>query len=132
MKPALKVVLAHEWILSASGSDKVAAEIARCFDPVHDEVIVVTAAADPTISAALFPGCEVRTLWTDRLPGVERHWKHYAPALLDTNKSARRSWESTAGDRRTDSNGVLSAGGWTTGTVTGGAAALAGLALPWA
>ena len=85
----MKVVLAHEWILSASGSDKVAAEIARCFDPVHDEVIVVTAAADPAIAAALFPTCEVRTLWTDRLPGVDRHWKRYAPALLVAWSTAR-------------------------------------------
>jgi len=85
----MKVVLAHEWILSASGSDKVAAEIARCFDPVHDEVIVVTAAADPSIAATLFPGREVRTLWTDRLPGVDRHWKHYAPALLAAWSTAR-------------------------------------------
>ena len=83
------MVLAHEWILSASGSDKVAAEIARCFDPENDEVIVVTAAADPAIAAALFPHCEVRTLWTNRLPGVERHWKHYAPALLAAWSSAR-------------------------------------------
>ena len=83
------MVLAHEWLLSASGSDKTAAEIARSFDPVRDEVVVVTAAADPAIAEALFPGIEVRTLWTDRLPGVDRHWKHYAPALLGAWSTAR-------------------------------------------
>ena len=85
----MKVVLAHEWLLSASGSDKVAAEIARCFHPTEDEVIVVTAAADPAVVADLFPGREVRTLWTGRLPGVERHWKHYAPALIAAWSTAR-------------------------------------------
>ncbi len=72
------VVLAHEWLMSAAGSDKVAAELAATFDVSR----VVTAAARPDIAAQLFPGRRVDTLWTDRLPGIHHSWMRYAPAML--------------------------------------------------
>ena len=81
----VKVVLAHEWLLSASGSDKVAAEIARTLDVDH----IVTAMSSPAIADALVPGVRVRTLWTDRLPGVHERWMRYAPALLGAWSTAR-------------------------------------------
>ena len=74
----MKVVLAHEWLLSASGSDKMAAEIAGTLDVDH----IVTAMSDPTIAAQLLPGVPVRTLATDRLPGAHQRWMRYAPAIL--------------------------------------------------
>lgn len=81
----VKVVLAHEWLLSASGSDKVAAEIARMFSV--DEML--TAISDPRIAERLVPGVAVRTMWTDRLPGAHDHWMRYAPALLGAWSTVR-------------------------------------------
>ena len=74
----VRTVLAHEWLLSASGSDKVAAEIVRALDVER----VITAAADPVIVDQLVPGQRVDTLWTDRLPGIRQHWMRYAPAIM--------------------------------------------------
>ncbi len=74
----MRTVLAHEWFLSASGSDKVAAEIARALDVSR----VITAVADPDVVEQLVPGRRVETLWTDRLPGVREHWLRYAPAIM--------------------------------------------------
>lgn len=81
----VKVVLAHEWLLSASGSDKVAAEIARTLDVDH----IVTAISSPVVADTLVPGVRVRTLWTDRLPGVHERWMRYAPALLEAWSTTR-------------------------------------------
>jgi glycosyltransferase involved in cell wall biosynthesis len=72
------IVLAHEWVLSAAGSDKVAAEIASAFDVSR----VVTAASNPAIAAQLFGPTPVETLWTNRLPNIHESWMRYAPALL--------------------------------------------------
>lgn len=72
------VVLAHEWLMAAAGSDKVAAELADTFDVSR----VVTAAARPEIVEQLFPGRRVDTLWTDRLPGIHDTWMRWAPAML--------------------------------------------------
>ena len=74
----MRTVLAHEWLLSASGSDTVAAEIVRALDVDH----VITAAADPAIVEELMPGERVETLWTNRLPGIRQHWMRYAPAIM--------------------------------------------------
>jgi glycosyltransferase involved in cell wall biosynthesis len=74
----VRTVLAHEWFLSASGSDKVAAEIARALDVTR----IMTAVADPDVVAQLVPGRRVDTMWTDRLPGVREQWLRYAPAIM--------------------------------------------------
>ena len=47
----VKVVLAHEWLLSASGSDKVAAEIAHTLGVDH----IVTAMSSPTTTRSSGP-----------------------------------------------------------------------------
>lgn len=75
---AVRTVLAHEWLLSSAGSDKVAAELASLLRPVS----LVTAVVDPGVARALVPDTQVRPLWTNRLPGVHRSWMRFAPALL--------------------------------------------------
>jgi glycosyltransferase involved in cell wall biosynthesis len=72
------IVLAHEWVLSAAGSDKVAAELATTFDVSR----VLTAASDPAVAHRLFGDRRIDTLWTDRLPNVHESWMRYAPAIL--------------------------------------------------
>lgn len=74
----MRTVLAHEWLLSSSGSDKVAAEIARALDVTR----VITAVADPDVVQNLMPGRRVDTLWTDHLPRVRTNWMRYAPAIM--------------------------------------------------
>lgn len=71
-------VLAHEWLVTPAGSDKVAAQMARALRV--DEV--VTAIDDPEVSAALFGDTPIRALWTNRLPGVADARMRYAPAIL--------------------------------------------------
>lgn len=80
-----KVVLAHEWVMSAAGSDKVAAELADVFDVQR----VVTAAARPEVSRSLFGDRRIDTLWTDHLPGIHDSWMRYAPAMLAAWSTAR-------------------------------------------
>jgi glycosyltransferase involved in cell wall biosynthesis len=78
-------VLAHEWLVSAAGSDKVAAQIVRALG--IDEV--VTAFSDPTIVRSLMGSTPVRNLWTNRLPGVADARMAYAPAILAAWASCR-------------------------------------------
>jgi glycosyltransferase involved in cell wall biosynthesis len=81
----LEVVLAHEWVVSAAGSDKVAAELAGVFDVRR----IVTAAARPEVARQLFGNRRVETLWTDRLPRIHDSWMRYAPAMLAAWSTAR-------------------------------------------
>ena len=78
-------VLAHEWLVSAAGSDKVAARIVSALG--IDEVI--TAFSDPTIARELLGDVCVRNLWTNRLPGVADARMAYAPAILAAWASCR-------------------------------------------
>lgn len=71
-------VLAHEWLVTAAGSDKVAARLASALSIDS----VVTAICDPAVGRSLFGDTPVRTLWTNRLPGVANARMRYAPALL--------------------------------------------------
>ena len=71
-------VLAHEWLVSAAGSDKVAARIVSALG--IDSVI--TAFSDPAICRSLLGDTPVRNLWTNRLPGVAEARMAYAPAIL--------------------------------------------------
>jgi len=43
---------------------------------------VVTAVADPGTVAELFPENYVEALWTSRLPGAQRRWRAYSPAIV--------------------------------------------------
>jgi glycosyltransferase involved in cell wall biosynthesis len=74
----MKTVLAHEWLVTPAGSDKVAARIAGEFDVDH----VVTAIHDPTVGQELLGTRPVQSLWTDRLPKASDWRMRYAPALL--------------------------------------------------
>ncbi len=71
-------VLAHEWLVSAAGSDKVAAQIVRALSIDH----VVTAFSDPVVVRSLLGDTPVRNLWTNRLPGIADARMTYAPAIL--------------------------------------------------
>lgn len=75
---APKVLIAHEWLTGIGGSDKTAAMMARAFPGAR----VVTAVADPEAAADLFPHNPVETLWTNRLPGAQRRWRTYSPAIV--------------------------------------------------
>jgi glycosyltransferase involved in cell wall biosynthesis len=70
--------LAHEWIVTPAGSDKVAARIASALDVDR----VVTAIADPHVTKELFGDRRVDALWTNRLPHAAEWRMRYAPALL--------------------------------------------------
>ena len=72
-------VLAHEWLVSAAGSDKVAAQIVRALGID----LVVTAFSDPAVCRSLLgDDVRVRNLWTNRLPSVADARMAYAPAIL--------------------------------------------------
>ncbi len=71
-------VLAHEWLVSTAGSDKVAARIASALGIDR----VVTAFSDPVVVRSLLGDTPVRNLWTNRLPGVADARMAYAPAIL--------------------------------------------------
>lgn len=75
---ARRVVIAHEWLTGIGGSDKTAAAMARAIPGAR----VVTAVADPEAAAELFPHTRVETLWTNRLPGAQRRWRPYSPAIV--------------------------------------------------
>jgi glycosyltransferase involved in cell wall biosynthesis len=75
---SVKTVLAHEWLITPAGSDKVAARIADAFDV--DEV--VTAIENPLVSRELMGNRPIRPLWTNRLPNAGDWRMRYAPALL--------------------------------------------------
>ena len=74
---ALRVVIAHEWLTAVGGSDKTVAAMARALPGSR----IVTAVADRLTVEELLPGVEVDTLWTDRLPGAQRRWRPYSPAI---------------------------------------------------
>jgi glycosyltransferase involved in cell wall biosynthesis len=74
----MKTVLAHEWLITPAGSDKVAARIASIFDVDH----VVTAIDDQKVSRVLMGSRPISPLATNRLPGVAQHRMKYAPAIL--------------------------------------------------
>ena len=71
-------VLAHEWLVTAAGSDKVAARIASALSIDT----VVTAISDPAVARLLFGETPVTSLWTNRLPRVANSRMLYAPAIL--------------------------------------------------
>jgi glycosyltransferase involved in cell wall biosynthesis len=64
--------------VTAAGSDKVAARIASALDVDH----VVTAINNPEVSKELLGNRPVRSLITNRLPGIDRHRMKYAPLIL--------------------------------------------------
>lgn len=73
-----RVIIAHEWLTAVGGSDKTAAAMARALRGSK----VVTAIADPSTVALLFPEeVSVQSLWCDRLPGARCRWRAYAPAV---------------------------------------------------
>ena len=72
------MVIAHEWVTLTGGSDKTAAAMVRALPGAR----VVTAVADPRSVADIFPDSPVETLWTNDLPGAQRHWRRYSPALV--------------------------------------------------
>lgn len=78
-------VLAHEWLVTAAGSDKVAARIASALSIDS----VVTAINDPVVSRSLFGELPIHALWTNRLPGIADARMRYAPALLAAWATAR-------------------------------------------
>jgi glycosyltransferase involved in cell wall biosynthesis len=71
------VVIAHEWLTTLGGSDKVASVIANAIPNSR----VLTAVANPDLLKELMAAQEVEVLWSDRLPGVRNHWRAYGPAL---------------------------------------------------
>ncbi len=74
----MDVTLAHEWLISPAGSDKVAARLASVLDATR----VVTAIDDPVVSRKLLGARPVEPLWTSRLPRAADWRMRYAPALL--------------------------------------------------
>jgi glycosyltransferase involved in cell wall biosynthesis len=78
----MRVLVAHEWLLSVAGSEKVCAQMVAALEDAGHDVIVVVAAVDPTIVKMLLPGVRVVPLWSTRLPGIRDHWKIYAPAII--------------------------------------------------
>ncbi len=95
----VKTVLAHEWLITPAGSDKVAARLASALDVQR----VVTAIKDPGVSQALMGTRPVDTLFTDRLPSVGPRRMQYAPVLLaawaaaNVDKSGRSGNAGTTG-----------------------------------
>lgn len=75
--PIGRVTIAHEWLTVIGGSDKTVAAMARAIPGAR----VVTAVADPQTVVELFPATQVDTLWTNRLPSVQRQWRRYSPAI---------------------------------------------------
>jgi glycosyltransferase involved in cell wall biosynthesis len=71
----LKVLVAHEWILSWAGSEQVVREILG----VLPHADLVAAFVDREIAAAELPRVGVRELWTGRLPGAHRHYQWLLP-----------------------------------------------------
>ncbi len=74
----MKTVLAHEWLITPAGSDKVAAQIANAFDVDQ----IVTGIEDPAVRSQLVGSRPVRALWTNNLPNAAQWRMRYAPALL--------------------------------------------------
>jgi glycosyltransferase involved in cell wall biosynthesis len=73
-----RVVIAHEWLTVIGGSDKTVQAMTRAFPSAR----VVTPIATQATLDELLPGTEVRTLWTNRLPDAQEHWRRYAPAIV--------------------------------------------------
>jgi len=71
----LKVLVAHEWILSWAGSEQVVREILG----VLPHADLVAAFVDREIAAAELPRVGVKELWTGRLPGAHRHYQWLLP-----------------------------------------------------
>lgn len=78
----MRVLVAHEWLLSCSGADKVCGQIVAALIGAGHEVLVVTALARPDVVQELVGDVAIETLWCDRLPGIRDRWKPYAPAII--------------------------------------------------
>lgn len=82
----LKVLLAHDWILSWAGSERVVEQIVAVLPQAH----VVTAIADLTVVRAHLPRTRVRQLWLGKVPGARSWYQWLLPieaaafALLPT------------------------------------------------
>ncbi len=78
----MRVLVAHEWLLSSAGSDKVCAEMVTTLRDAGHEVLLVSAAIDLRVASLLVPGVRTVSLWSNRLPWVRSHWTTYAPAII--------------------------------------------------
>jgi glycosyltransferase involved in cell wall biosynthesis len=89
----MRVLVAHEWFLSAAGSDKVCAQIVETLLEDGHHVLVVCAASNESVTQVLIPGVRVVDLWSAQLPGFQDRWKMYAPAIIAAwSTIGRRSW----------------------------------------
>ena len=73
-----RLVVAHEWLTFIGGSDKTVQAMTEAFPTAR----VVTPIATQATIDELLPTVEVQTLWPNRLPGAQEHWRQYAPALV--------------------------------------------------
>jgi glycosyltransferase involved in cell wall biosynthesis len=78
----MRVLVAHDWLLSCSGADKVCGQVVAALVGAGHEVLVVTALARAEVVQELIGSVPIRTLWCSHLPGIHRRWKPYAPAII--------------------------------------------------
>jgi glycosyltransferase involved in cell wall biosynthesis len=74
----MRVAVVHEWLLDYAGSERVLAEILRCF-PQADLFALVDRMADA--DRAMLGGKRARTTFLQRMPGIASHLRYYVPLM---------------------------------------------------
>jgi glycosyltransferase involved in cell wall biosynthesis len=71
----LKILIAHDWILSWAGSEQAVLQMLSVFQHAR----VIAAFVDPQVVAAHLPQVHVHELWPGRLPGAHRCYQWLLP-----------------------------------------------------
>jgi len=71
----LKLALVHDWLNQIGGAEDVLAELVR----IYPESPVYTSLYAPDKMPDAYHNWDIRTLWTDQLPGIHNHHQPYLP-----------------------------------------------------
>src|SRR5258706_16237991 len=73
-----RVAVVQDWLLDYAGSERVLAEILRCF-PQADLYALVDRLSDP--DRVLLGGKRATTTFLQRVPGLPSHLRYYLPLM---------------------------------------------------
>ena len=74
----MRIAVVHEWLLDYAGSERVLAEILRCF-PQADLYALVDRMSEG--DRAHIGGRRARTTFLQRMPGIPKHLRYYVPLM---------------------------------------------------
>jgi glycosyltransferase involved in cell wall biosynthesis len=71
----VRLALVHDWLNQVGGAEDVLLELAALFP----DAPIYTSIYAPDLMPEVYRNWDIRTLWLDRMPGIQRHHQPYLP-----------------------------------------------------